>query len=62
MRKIPGIEQRYSLSSKTPKRQKHIFSIYMLAVFVLNDVKLSLKYIGSRLYLKLPDTAWIFDG
>jgi hypothetical protein len=58
MQQVDKIEQRYSLSSKTPKKQKRIFSYYYLALLILNDSYFQLRY-NKKLEFKIPGHSWI---
>lgn len=58
-REIHNIEKRYSLSSKPPKDQKYIYSIYSLAILVLEDFRLDLKIKNGKYFIKYPDSKWI---
>lgn len=60
LRKIDRIEIRYTPSSKPPKNQKYIFSIFTLAMHVFADPNISLKFgytVGFS--IKLPNSAWL---
>lgn len=54
LREIPRIEQRYSPSSRVPKRQEWIFSIYRLAYHVLHDRLIILEWMGECLGIRFP--------
>lgn len=58
-RQINNIERRYSLSSKPPKNQKWIYSIYSLAMLVLQDLRMDLKLHEGIFYFKYSDENWI---
>lgn len=60
LRQVDKLEKRYSMSSKPPKKQRHIFSIFNLAFHVLKDRAISLKYsIYKGFSIKLPGYDWI---
>ena len=58
-REIHNIEKRYSLSSRPPKNQKYIYSIYSLAILVLEDFSLDLKIRKGKYYFKYFDSNWV---
>lgn len=59
VRKIAKIEQRYSLSSKTPKNQKWIYSIYSIAMLVLEDMRMRLRYEKGGFQFNVDGGAWV---
>lgn len=59
-RKIDKIEQRYSMSSKTPKGQKYIYSVYTLAMKIIHDRVLKVRYRNRTFEFKeSSDMCWI---
>ena len=58
-RKHEGIEKRYSMSSKVPPRQRYIFSFYNLALHIIGDYSMSLRYRQNNLFFKQQGFGWI---
>jgi hypothetical protein len=58
-RVVPEIEKRYTMSSRIPKGQNHILSVYVLAVRMLQEGVVQFKFTTTKFYLKFPQTRWL---
>lgn len=58
-RRISKIEREFSLSSRPPKKQKYIYSIYTLAMLILEYSRIDLEYFMGMFLFKMYDTQWV---
>lgn len=59
LRSIRRIEQMFSLSTKPPKNQKYIFSIYTLAAHALTSTVFLLNWTHNSWFIKFNGSSWI---
>lgn len=58
-RKVDNIEKRYSMSSRIPKGQKHIFTFYNLALLIIEDFIIKITFFCNKFYFKYKNPNWI---
>ena len=60
LRQIKGIEKPYTMSSKPSEKQNFIFSIFNIAILIIFDKLIRLRYsVLSGFQIRWPDSVWL---
>jgi transposase len=60
LRQVDNIEKPYTMCSKAPKKQDFIFSIFNIAIYVILDRMIKLRYsVLSGFQIKWDKTSWV---